>query len=432
MYVKKLQLRNFRNYESQDVEFSEKLNVLYGENAQGKTNILEAVFLCSTGRSHRTQKDAEMIRFGENAAVVGLTLERKPYGEFRIEIELQRTGRKSIMINGVPQKRAGDLLGRLNCVIFSPEDLAVIQDEPQVRRRFLDMFISQIKPAYYFNLQRYINILRQRNTLLRQSRDNPRLLDTIAAWDIPLAETGAKVMRERRFFIERTGEYAKINHSAITGGREELAVSYDPSLKEKEKEEDIIKNAFLKTLERSLDADLARMTTWYGPHKDDIAIMLDGKNIRLFGSQGQQRTAALALKMAQVDVMAAETGDIPVLLLDDVMSELDRGRQANLSLNMKNAQTFMTGTERFAYAGAAAGGIMESGDTAYGGYTASEAAAESDTAGGVMTAGEAAAESAGAYVANAAYGDNTAYAANAAVESAVGVYRAAGGRLTKE
>ena len=344
MIVKKLRLRNFRNYGLQEIDFSDNLNMLYGENAQGKTNILEAIFLCSTGRSHRTQKDAELIKFGEGAALVELELGRKDYGDFVIEIEIQRSGRKSIRINGTPQRRAGDLLGLLNCVIFSPEDLSIIKDEPQQRRRFLDMFVSQIKPAYYFNLHRYLGILRQRNALLRQVREEPRLLDTLGAWNEPLAEAGAAVMREREYFVRMIGGYAGAGHTMIAGGGEELHVVYEPSVRFSGESD--VKNDFLRALEAGLQGDLARMSTGCGPHKDDISCAIGGRSLRLYGSQGQQRTAALALKMAQTDAMAEVTGDSPVLLLDDVMSELDQGRRRNLSNNMKNAQTFMTGTER--------------------------------------------------------------------------------------
>ena len=357
MTIKALRLRNFRNYGLQAVEFSHRLNVLYGDNAQGKTNILEAIFLCSTGRSHRTQKDAEMIKFGEESAVVAIDLEREKYGEFNIEIEIQRNGRKSILINGLPQRRAGDLLGRLNCAIFSPEDLAIIKDEPAVRRRFLDMFISQIKPTYYFNLQSYLGALRQRNALLRQSRENPSLLGTIGAWDAQLAAWGAKVMRERIYFVGRIAGFAKANHARITGGREDFAVTYEPSLKTAEAAaavwgeetdrgaEEAIAKAFVRAMEQGLQTDILRMSTQHGPHKDDLASAIDGRNLRLYGSQGQQRTAALALKMAQVDVMADETGDFPVLLLDDVFSELDSGRQARLLNVIKGCQCIVTTTK---------------------------------------------------------------------------------------
>jgi DNA replication and repair protein RecF len=351
MIIKTLRLRNFRNYGLQYMEFNELYNILYGENAQGKTNVLEAIFLCSTGRSHRTQKDAEMVRFGEESAVVTLEMERKNSGVFKIEIEIRRTGRKSIHVNGIPQRRAGDLLGRLNCAIFSPEDLAIIKEEPQLRRRFLDMFVSQIKPSYYFNLQRYLSALRQRNALLRQSRENHRILETVGAWDMQLAESGSKIMRERIYFIDQISRSAQENHSRITDGREELSVKYAPSIKIdddiKHGAEEHIYKLFLRALEQGLQTDIARMATQCGPHKDDIACGVDGRSLRLFGSQGQQRTAALALKMAQVDVMAVETGDIPVLLLDDVMSELDGSRRDNLSVNMKSSQTFITGTERY-------------------------------------------------------------------------------------
>ena len=366
MIVKKMKLRNFRNYNLQTVAFSDNLNILYGDNAQGKTNILEAVFLCSAGRSHRTLKDSEMIKFGEDVATVEIVTEKENFSECRIEIKIQRTGRKSILINGVPQRRAGDLLGRFYCVIFSPEDLSIIKDEPQIRRRFLDMFISQIRPAYYFNLQSYLSALRQRNALLRQIKENPGLLDTIGVWDLQLAEFGARVMRERLFFIGQISENAKVNHARITSGSEDLSVLYEPSLKLydvcaqedgdcegwdeniKRRIDANIEKIFLNSLDRNLRTDIARMTTQCGPHKDDIACAIGGRNARLFGSQGQQRTAALALKMAQVDVMSAETGETPVLLLDDVMSELDRNRRDNISTNMKNAQIFITGTEPYA------------------------------------------------------------------------------------
>jgi DNA replication and repair protein RecF len=361
MRIKTLRLEDFRSYGRQEIEFPGALNILYGENAQGKTNVLEAIFLCSTGRSHRTQKDAEMVRFGEPAAVVEVGFERRNLGDVTVEVTIQRTGRKGIRVNGVPLRRAGDLLGMLNCVIFSPEDLSIIKDEPQVRRRFLDMFISQIKPVYYFNLHRYNQVLRQRNALLRQARENRSMLETIGAWDEPLAELGAQIMRERLQYVEKLGEYTKKNHTLITGGRETVRASYAPSVKATVTAvaessdtnssawdaggiQSALRDAFLTELGRSLETDVSRMSTQYGPHKDDIVFSLDGKNTRLYGSQGQQRTAALALKMAQVDVMTDETGDVPILLLDDVMSELDRGRRDNLSSHMKGAQTFMTGT----------------------------------------------------------------------------------------
>jgi len=381
MIVKRLRLRDFRNYGQLSIDLSENLNIIYGENAQGKTNILEAVFLCSTGRSHRTLKDSEMIKFGSDAAVVELVTERENFGECGIEIEIQRSGRKRILVNGVPQRRAGDLLGRFNCAIFSPEDLAIIKDEPQIRRRFLDMFISQIKPSYYFNLQRYLSVLRQRNALLRQARENPGLLDTINVWDSQLSEFGAKVMRERLYYVGQINGCAKTNHTRITGGSEELSVLYEPSLKlgdvliyengdATDMDEDTrrridttINGLFLNALERGLRADAARMATQCGPHKDDIKCTIDGRDARLYGSQGQQRTAALALKMAQVDVMAAESGEIPVLLLDDVMSELDHNRRDNISSNMKKAQIIITGTDRYARSLSATG--EEQSEAAY-------------------------------------------------------------------
>ena len=347
MTVKTLRLQNFRNYGLQHIEFSKNLNILYGDNAQGKTNLLEAIFLCSTGRSHRALKDTDMIKFGEAVAIVTLELERKNYGDVTIEVEIQSTSHKSILINGVPQQRAGDILGHLNCAMFSPEDLTIVKDEPALRRRFIDMFISQIKPAYYYNLQRYQSIMRQRNALLRQAKETPRILDTLEAWDRQLAEFGAKVMIERRQYSKRLNEYAKKNHTMITRGREEFSMIYNPSMTILGGTNISIADQYFYTLEKGRQLDVLRMTTSTGPHKDDLECIIDNRSLRYFGSQGQQRTAALALKMAQVDVMADEIGEMPVMLLDDVMSELDRRRQVNLSSHIKDLQIFISGAERY-------------------------------------------------------------------------------------
>ena len=352
MIIRSLKLMNFRNYQKLDLLFSKDFNIIFGENAQGKTNILEAIFLCSTGRSHRTSKDTELVQFSKDAAKVELVLLKEGFGDVKIEIEILSSGKKGIKVNEIPLRKMGDVMGHLNSVIFSPEDLRIIKDEPQIRRRFLDMFISQIKPAYYFDLQQYIRAMHQRNSLLKQIREDRRLMNTVEAWNIQLAYFGIRVIKERNYFIERIGHYTEKNHGLITTDKESLKIKYQPSVRLTEddwRDPGSMENRFLKCLEDSMESDIMRASTSFGPHRDDIGIHLNQKNIRLYGSQGQQRTAALSMKMAQVDVMKEETGEIPVLLLDDVMSELDRERQENLSENMKSAQTFLTGTEKYSF-----------------------------------------------------------------------------------
>ena len=390
--MRSLSLHRFRNYRRLDISFSEGLNVLRGDNAQGKTNILEAIFLCSAGRSHRTARDADMVMYGERSARVCARIWHPLRGEMEIDIAIERGGGKAIMINGVPLRRMGELLGHLPAVIFSPEDLGVIKNEPQARRRFLDIFISQAKPAYFFDLHQYNKALRQRNALLRQLRaqhaggaapfseggaPQGRGLDSrfpeggaphgwgqpegagllegwqgggahgvLAALDAPVARLGARVMDDRRAFSELIGARAQANHAAVCGGSETLRVAYAPSIKiSREDARQDIERKILEALARGADADIARMSTQAGPHKDDLSATLDGKSLKIYGSQGQQRTASLALKMAQVDVMAEESEDMPVLLLDDVMSELDAARQGNLVTRMRATQTFLTGAD---------------------------------------------------------------------------------------
>ena len=427
MTVRSLSLRHFRNYERLDVSFADGLNVLCGENAQGKTNILEAIFLCSAGRSHRTARDAEMVMHGERSARVCARIFHPLRGDMEIDIDIERGGGKSIKLNGVPLRRMGELLGHLPAVIFSPEDLGIVKDEPQVRRRFLDIFISQAKPAYFFDLHQYNKALRQRNALLRQlraeqgaaggrggamggcqavdmaanqaiykagyeeigaagdpaedpARDpaedpvrNPAIYkpgdavsvaggvavgcaaSALPAWDATLARLGARVMGDRRVFLERIGARAHENHAAVCEGSESFRLIYAPSVKiARDDGREDIERKLLEALARGADADIARMSTQAGPHKDDMSATLDGKSLKLYGSQGQQRTASLALKLAQVDVMAEEVGDLPVLLLDDVMSELDVSRQKNIAERIRATQTFLTDTDARSIRGAQA------------------------------------------------------------------------------
>jgi len=347
LYVSELCLKNFRNYSSAKIRFSSAVNIIYGNNAQGKTNLLEAIYLCSTGRSHRTYKDSEIIGFNAEVLKVTLKLCKKNRGEIKIETEINSAGKKGVCINGSPIKKIGEMLGYLNVVMFSPEDIRFVREEPQMRRRFLDIFISQIRPSYFFNVQQYIKILRQRNALLRQIRENAKLSEMLDAWNTSLSSIGARIMKERQLILKSLDEYAKENHRKLTKRGEILRLAYLPSVKAGDAEDtNSIEQCFLQALRKSTDNDLTRLYTQYGPHRDDISMHINGKDLKMYGSQGQQRTCALALKLAQVDVMEEECGDTPILLLDDVMSELDSGRRENLISDMKKAQTFLTGTDR--------------------------------------------------------------------------------------
>ncbi|HHW31339.1 MAG TPA: DNA replication/repair protein RecF [Clostridiaceae bacterium] len=346
MFIKTIRLKNFRNYESLDLDFSKNINVLYGENAQGKTNILESIFLCASGRSHRTSKDAEMVMVGKNGYVVELIVRRKDR-DVKIEICYDLNERKKIRINEIPEKKIGSLIGNLNAVIFSPEDLDIIKDGPSARRRFLDITISQISPGYFYDLQQYGKILANRNYLLREIPKNSKLIDTLDIWSRNLADVGSRIIIARQKFIRNINLKLRKNHSKLTAGKESLELVYRPSVNicelEYEKE---IAEIFFKTLQKERQKEILKATTLYGPQRDDFDLMLNKMDVKLYGSQGQQRTCVLSVKLSEVDIMQEETGELPVLLLDDVMSELDNNRQEFLLNSIKDIQVFVTCTNK--------------------------------------------------------------------------------------
>jgi DNA replication and repair protein RecF len=346
LYIKNLKLRSFRNYSSLDVEFAKNFNIIYGNNAQGKTNILEAMFLCASGRSHRTSKDADLVEIGKDGYQVRLSLIRKS-GEAEIEINYRKDEKKRIKINDIPAKRIGSLIGKLNAVIFSPEDLMLIKEGPSERRRFLDITISQLKPAYFYELQQYAKLLAQRNSLLKELKEKRQLIGTLDIWNENLSKTGARIIRARADFIKRLNNLLKTNHKRIAGSAEDLKINYCPSVKANNYEsiEDIQKS-FNSSLERAVNIETKRGSTLYGPQRDDYEILLNNINIKQFGSQGQQRTAVLSIKLSEIDIVKEDTGEHPVLLLDDVMSELDRKRQEFLIKNLDEVQTFITCTDK--------------------------------------------------------------------------------------
>lgn len=339
MYLKEIELKQFRNYKEQAVSFHEKVNIITGNNAQGKTNLLESLYIMSLGKSFRTGKDTEMIAFGEEFCRAK-SRSIKDGENLDIEIMISREG-KSVKIDGVKARRTADLLEHVYMVVFSPEDLKIVKDEPEKRRKFMDRELCQLKPVYFKNLGRYKKILLNRNILLKKGEANR---DLFSVYDEELAEYGAKVILDRRRFSEKLSVISKDLHGRITDGREELNVSYECDLKE-ERDAGLLKKEFLERLQQQFRKDLYRGTTGTGPHRDDLRLEIGGVDIRHYGSQGQQRTAALSLKLAELVLIKEETGEDAILLLDDVLSELDVQRQTFLLNRLQNVQIFITAAE---------------------------------------------------------------------------------------
>ncbi|MCQ2561208.1 MAG: DNA replication/repair protein RecF [Clostridia bacterium] len=332
MYFSRVKLDNFRNYGSQTIDFHEKLNLFLGHNAQGKTNLLESLFVMSLGKSFRTNKDSDMISFGSPyARVVADVIENNE--ETEIEIQYKPEG-KIIKVNGIKMARAVDLLENVYVVIFSPDDLRIIKDGPESRRRFLDRELCQIKPVYYSDLGNYKKVLKQRNTLLRENNKDKTLF---SVFDESLADYGVRIVNERKRFVERLQEISGKIHNDISTGSEFLTIDYETDVTDKDE--------YRYILEKNFEKDIYKGHTGFGPHKDDLKIEINGVDIRVFGSQGQQRTAALSMKLAEIGLIKQETGSDAILLLDDVLSELDANRQRFLIESMKDVQVFITATD---------------------------------------------------------------------------------------
>lgn len=334
MIVESMQLNNYRNYASADLSFSPGVNIFYGDNAQGKTNLMEAVYLCGTTRSHRGSKDRELIRFGEEEAHIRLMF-RKQSLSHRLDMHLKQKKSKGIAIDGTPIRKSGELLGQLHIVFFSPEDLGLIKNGPSMRRRFLDLEMSQLDHGYLKYLTSYNRLLSERNNLLKQISSCPQLKETLDGWDAQLLETGIQIIGKREKFIRHIDAMMQEIHGKLTGGREEIRVFY---------EKNVGTDAFREELRSRRDRDIRMGSTSVGPHRDDMGFRINEIDIRKFGSQGQQRTAALALKLSEIRLIEQVSGDKPILLLDDVLSELDSHRQNYLLENIADIQTMITCT----------------------------------------------------------------------------------------
>lgn len=346
MRIKSLALRDFRNYKQLDVNFADSFNVIYGNNAQGKTNIIEAIFLCASGRSHRTSRDDELIRNEALGFDVKLQLSKNESDE-ELHITFNKEDRKKIRVNEVPIRKLGDLMGHLNAVIFSPEDLLIIKQGPAERRRFIDITLSQLRPSYFYDLQQYAKILFQRNCLLKKIMVQKDIEDTLEIWNRHLVKTGSRIMRARINFINQIDTFAASRHEKLTNNDERLKLNYIPSFEFDYKSDDIdIEQEFNKMLSRCKSKEIMRGTTLLGPHRDDLDIILNEESTKIYGSQGQQRTAVLSMKLAEIDLMKEESGEYPVLLLDDVLSELDDRRKEYLLDSIRGVQAFITCTDK--------------------------------------------------------------------------------------
>ncbi len=335
MYIEKIKLNNFRNYENLEINLNKNLNIFYGDNAQGKTNILEAIFLCSLGKSFRTNKEKEMIRFNNEKSLIEVFYQKKDR-DGKIKIELSE--KKQISLNGIKIKKLSELLGNINTVIFTPEDINILKDGPQRRRRFLDLMIGQLRPNYVYNLNSYLKIIEQRNNYLRQIREEHKPEEMLEIWDEKLAEYSEKIYIYRKEFIEKIINKINQIHSKITNEKEIIKIEYISNCEKKEN--------YLKLLKERRKLDIIKGFTTKGVHRDDFMIYINGKEVNIYGSQGQNRTVILSLKLAELNVIYDEIGEYPILLLDDFMSELDENRRKNFLNNIKNAQVILTGTEK--------------------------------------------------------------------------------------
>jgi DNA replication and repair protein RecF len=365
MRVKSIKLTNYRNYINQNWVFSPATNIILGKNAQGKTNLLEAIFTCAIGKSLRANRDIDVIKWGEDNAKIELEIEKK-FGKAKIEIFFFKSSKKAIKINGLPIKRIGELLGEFRCVFFAPDELKLIKESPEDRRRFMDIAISQTSKNYFYLLGKYEKIISSRNKLLKEYKDKlnlkknkeiePAQLEDlkrmISVYDQQLAECASRITIFRNNFVFSLAPLSEKAHSYITNNSEFLKVNYDPSIKLDSNsllEQELlpeITNKFFALYQKNFDKDLSLGYTINGPHRDDIKVLINDIDARSFCSQGQQRTAALSLKLAELEIIKNQTGEMPVLILDDVLSELDSSRRNRLLKFCALTQTFISSTDK--------------------------------------------------------------------------------------
>ena len=336
MWISKIKINNFRNYNEQIIELDKNINLFYGENAQGKTNIIEAIFLGSMGKSFRTKKDSEMINLNSEKAQIEIEYEKEDRdGKIKIEIG----NKKNIFHNSIKIKKLSELLGNINIVIFTPDDINILKGGPQNRRKFLDIMISQLKPNYMYHLNLYLKTIEQRNNYLRQIREENKDENLLDIWDEKLVEHAEIIFNYRNEFIKKIKEKIKIIHKEITNNKEKIEIEYLSECKTKEE--------YLKLLKSRRKLDIIKGFTTKGIHRDDFVISINDKELSVYGSQGQHRTVILSLKLAELNIVKEEIGEEPILLLDDFMSELDKNRIKSFLDKIENTQVIITCTEKF-------------------------------------------------------------------------------------
>mgnify|MGYP004448600917 CR=1 FL=1 len=336
MFIKRLQMLNYRNYNALDISLGQNVNVFMGDNAQGKTNILEAIYYCAFARSHRTSRDKELINWDSESSLISVSVGRERLDK-RIDISIFKDGKKAIRVNKIKIKKIGELFGNFNVVMFSPEDLKIIKDSPGVRRKFIDMELCQLDSKYYYNLVQYNKVLNERNSILKNRNINKEILDI---YDMQLVEFGYNIIIKRIEYIEKLNQYAAKIHQDITSGKEKIEFKYVSTIKDLTK----ITENFYEQLERNREKDIERRITSIGPHRDDFNVFINDIDTKSYGSQGQQRTAVLTIKFSSLKIIKELTGEHPVLLLDDVLSELDFSRKRYILSTIGDIQTIITCT----------------------------------------------------------------------------------------
>lgn len=339
MFVESLKVKDYRNASARDIALAPQRNAFVGDNARGKTNLLEAVYFSGVGKSFRTPRDRELIKNDCARAFISVVADKGTHKE-TVQIVIDRAVNKRVAINGLPISRMSELMGVCPVVLFCPDGLKIVKDAPADRRRFMDISLCQISKTYFSALSRYDKVLQSRNKLLKSGGAND---NTLAPWDTLLADIGAKIVKSRRGFVDRLTPIACERHNFLSGGKEKLVLEYEGAAGETA---DDIQKALLRSFVADRENDLRLKYTHTGPHKDDIKIAVDGVDLRAYGSQGQQRTAALAMKLAEMRLLTDVMGTSPVLLLDDVFSELDGGRRARLLEALEGFQSIITTTDK--------------------------------------------------------------------------------------
>lgn len=345
MIVSRLKVKNYRNFNEAEIKFNDSLNIFVGDNGQGKTNLMESIYLTSIGRTFRLNSENELIKFNENNSIIEVDLQKINYN-MKIALKLEKNKKKQVLINGVKLDKTSEMIGVLNNVIFTPDDMKIVKGSPIERRKFINIDISQIKPKYKYLLNSYKKICTERNMLLKNYYIKAENKEIIGIWNDYLVNTGTDIVLYRNEYVNKLKEYAMNIYSDISGNKEEFDLSYLCSfgnIENKDKSE--IRSLFHNKINSNFNQELQNKTTMFGPHKDDIIIKINGRECKYFGSQGQQRSAILAIKLAEIEIIREETGEYPILLLDDVLSELDNKRKGFLINYIKGIQTFITTTD---------------------------------------------------------------------------------------